>query len=243
MDFSSGVIEKILPRKNYLLRPPIANIDSVAAVISEVPKPDFILIDKIVIRALRMGIDCVLCINKSDMLSDAFIEEVKREYGGVADRIFVLSAKTASGISDFCAYLKDKIVCFAGQSAVGKSSLVNCIIGNSYSEIGEVSQRSGRGRHTTRHSELIPLCGGYLADTPGFTFFDGLEDIAPNELSGYYVDFDAFSAGCRFKGCSHVDEPVCGIKTAVEEGKLSKERYLRYLANYSELKDKWAKRY
>lgn len=238
------VIDKYLPRKNFLLRPPVCNVDQVVVVLSSEPKPDFMLVDKIVINAIINEVGMVLCINKSDIISDDFVEFVRSNYADCVDELIVMSALTSEGMSSLKAVLKDKISCMAGQSAVGKSSIANLLVRENRLEIGALSVKSRRGKHTTRHSELLKLdFGGYIVDTPGFTFFDGLTGIEPCFLSSYYTDFEPYIDACKFKGCTHISESVCGVKQAVESGKLSRERYQRYVELYSDLKKKWDNRY
>lgn len=237
-----GAIEKILPRKNKLTRPYVTNIDAIVICIAPLPKPDFFLVDKLLINCLKQEITPIICVNKIDLMNDDFRDQIEQNYNDLADIVYV-SSLTGEGIDDLVQMLNGKYVSMAGQSAVGKSSIINSIVGRKMLETGELSRKIERGRHTTRAVEIYDIGHGIrLADTCGFSVLE-LTDFDPVELAGYYTDFDDFRDECKFRGCKHINEPDCGVKKAVEEGKLSKERYERYLALYKDLDEKWRTRY
>lgn len=237
-----GAIEKVLPRKNKITRPYITNIDMIVICIAPVPKPDFFLVDKLLINCIKQNITPILCVNKIDLIDDDFKQNVENSYKDLCDIVYV-SAYTKQGIAELIELIKGQYVSMAGQSAVGKSSIINAITGEHTLEIGALSRKIERGRHTTRAVEIFDIGYGIrLADTCGFSVLQ-LEDFDPNELSGYYTDFDEFAINCKYRGCNHINEPECAVKKAVEEGKLSADRYNRYVALYNELLKNWRKRY
>lgn len=237
-----GAIEKVLPRKNKLSRPYITNIDAIVICIAPLPKPDFTLVDKLLINCLKDNIKPIICINKLDIADEDFLNNVYNSYYDLSD-IIKVSAKDGTGIASLIELLCGLYVCMAGQSAVGKSSIINSIVGHKMLETGELSRKTERGKHCTRAVEIFDIGYGIrLADTCGFSVLE-LEDFKPDELSGYYTDFDAFSKFCKYRGCNHINEPECAVKKAVEEGLLSKDRYDRYLNLYKDLDKKWRNRY
>lgn len=237
------VITEVLPRSSMLVRPYVSNIDGIIIVVSPVPKPDFLLVDKLIISCIQQGIDSVLCINKADMQGvDELYEAAKKEYGSVTT-VLIASAEDGKGISQLKDIIKGRYYCLAGQSAVGKSSLVNALAGKNVMQVGELGEKSLRGKHTTRHVEIIELDDGTrIADTCGFSMFE-IPLFDPMFLSGYYIDFDKYREKCRFRGCTHTVEECCGVKEAVELGEIPRERYERYLKLYEEFNKRWEKRY
>lgn len=237
------VIKNVLPRRSMLIRPYVSNIDGIIIVISPVPKPDFELVDKLIISCIQQGIDCVLCINKSDTEGvTELYEAAKKEYGTVTT-VLLTSAESGSGIDELRDIIRGRYYCLAGQSAVGKSSLVNALLGKQIMQVGEIGEKSGRGRHTTRHIEIFELEDGTeIADTCGFSRFE-IPLFDPMFLSGYYIDFDKYRDNCKFRGCTHTVEECCGVKEAVELGQIPRERYERYLKLYEEFNKRWEKRY
>ncbi|MEG0701997.1 MAG: ribosome small subunit-dependent GTPase A [Christensenella sp.] len=220
-------IEQILPRRNFLLRPAVANIDSMILVLSAgKPEADLFLCDKLLIQAEQNGIAPVIVINKAET-APARVEELKAQYMGYD--VIITSAKDGVGIDELKEKIRGMCVCFAGQSAVGKSSLINTLEHEFDLEIGELSKKTDRGKHTTREVELlyVPSCSAYVVDTPGFSMYDSHIDKA--EVSDYYPELRALKGECRFSSCVHDKEPDCAVKAAVEAGKISKERYDRYL--------------
>lgn len=241
LDYNQNVIEKIFPRKNALIRPPVSNIDNALIVIAPIPKPDLMLVDKLIVNCNKQDIKPILCYNKTDIEDIRLTKLISKVYSDVIDAVFV-SATTKEGINSLVDMLKGKFTCFAGQSAVGKSSLINSILGKDLLEIGELS-RIERGRNTTRHIEIIDIGKDILvADTCGFSSLESIE-MPPEELSLYYDEYMKYADKCKYKGCIHINEPNCAVKQAVEDGKLSKDRYQRYLQIYNEIKDKWSRRY
>lgn len=233
----TGFIEKILPRKNVLARPAVANIDQLVAVVAAVsPQPDLLLLDKLLITAGKKGIDALVFINKTDLDITAGYIEIASIYRASGYNVITGSGKTGEGLEELKRNLEGHISVLAGQSGVGKSTILNSLIGKSIMQTGEISDKLNRGRHTTRHAELINLGkDGYIADTPGFSSFD-LSDVGCNELYKYYDEFVDYLGLCRFTGCSHISEPDCGVKKALESGTLDRGRYQRYVTLYNELK-------
>lgn len=239
-----GYVEEILPRKNVLVRPSVANIDLLLIVVScGKPKADLMLADKLLLYAEKNSIDALLCINKTDKNMHEAAETLEKQYQNAVPTIKV-SALTGYGIDELKKKIHGKCICMAGQSAVGKSSLLNAISDETKMETGELSKKISRGKHTTRHAELIYIktIDATVIDTPGFSIFDAV-DIEPEELFRYYPDFRDFLGNCRFDTCVHVKEPDCFVKAAVEAGKIDKNRYERYTYIYEELKEKRLKMY
>ncbi len=216
---------EILPRKNLLVRPAVANVDQLLIVVSaSVPEPDWLLLDRLIISAKRMRIDPVPVLNKIDTADASALEQFRTEYQ--AFDTLEVSAETHEGIAALSVRLRGRVTCFAGQSAVGKSSLLNALFPDLNLETGELSRKTERGRHTTRHAELWPFENGAVLDTPGFSMFE-TECLEQNELDACYPEFQN-AAPCRFPGCMHVSEPDCGVKPLLTLGELSKGRYERY---------------
>ncbi|MBR2878926.1 MAG: ribosome small subunit-dependent GTPase A [Clostridia bacterium] len=238
-----GNIEEILPRKNSFVRPPVANVDTmiiVFAAASPAPVPE--LIDKLSVIALSSGVTPAIVINKTD-LDKALADELLKAYEPTGFDVFSVSAKTGEGIDALREYLKGKISVFAGCSGVGKSSVLNCVLPDAELKTGRVSEKIQRGRHTTRDVTLISAgFGGYIADTPGFSSLE-IENITADELAGFFPEFEPYKYDCRFRGCSHVNEPDCCVKNAVAEGKIGTSRYESYKQLYSVLKEikQWKK--
>ena len=218
-------LNEILPRRNLLVRPPVANVDQLLIVLSaSAPEPDWLLVDRLIISAKRMHIDPIPVLNKIDTADEAIVNTFRKDYAAF-DTLSV-SAETGEGIEALHARLIGKISCFAGQSAVGKSSLLNALIPELQLETGELSRKTDRGRHTTRHAQLWPYENGAVLDTPGFSMFE-TEVLEQEELDACYPEFkNAFP--CRFPGCMHLSEPDCGVKPLLSEGVLSEGRYERY---------------
>ncbi len=240
----SGFIEEILPRKNELKRPRVANVDMIAIVLSaHKPPADKLLCDKLIIYAKMSGIKPLLVINKCDAADNAYVAALREEYNGVCSSVCV-SAASGEGLDLLKEELAGRCTCFAGQSATGKSSLLNALFSGLTLETGGLSKKVDRGRHTTRHAELMVLEGfsGTVVDTPGFSFLEA-NDIQPTELSALYDDIGAYAQQCRFVGCVHDREPQCGVKEAVASGQINESRYQRYLTILKELQDAKEKKY
>lgn len=235
-----GNIEEILPRKNLLNRPEIANVDVCLIVLASTPQPDFYLADKVLVNCFRQQIEPVVVVNKSDLDTGVYSQAVEN-FASVCDVVSVCAFEPNS-VSTLKQYIEGKVVCFAGQSAVGKTSILNAILPDIQGRTGEISQKSGRGMHTTRHSSLHKTWGGYVADTCGFSLCD-IKDVHSSELRLYLDDFVNLSSGCRFTSCTHTVEPDCAVREAAQSGKLCSQRYQRYLEEFQELvqreKDKY----
>lgn len=242
-EVEKNLITDILPRRNVLLRPPVANVSTLIVTLAvKKPNPDLKLVDQLICYCRILGIEPIVCINKCDFdLSTA--QEIREQYIKSNICALITSADSNSGIDELRNSIKKGITCFCGQSAVGKSSLTNLLLGKKIFETGGLSKKTERGKHTTRHSELVPFDEEkWLADTPGFSLLEAPE-LSDEDFKNLYYEFDDFSENCRFISCNHVNEPDCAVKKAVEEGKLSKERYERYKELYEEVKEKWRKRY
>ena len=236
-----GVINEILPRKTALIRPPIANVDQ-ALVIFSLKNPDPVpeLLDRILIAVEYAGIKPVIIFTKADLFEDA---EIVQTYRNVGYPVIVTSVVDKRGIDDLRKIVSNKISVAAGPSGAGKSSLLNLLKPGLKLKTGNVSEKIGRGKHTTRHVELIPLDEtGYIADTPGFSVLY-LPDMEPQKLADFYPEFLPLSVKCRFSGCLHKAEPACAVRQAAEEGKISKGRYERYCVFLDQLIDKEKRSY
>lgn len=239
-EVEDGVITAIYPRKNELIRPYVANIDALLIVVAPIPKPDWVCVEKLILNCHHQHITPAIVINKIDRATEEEKEAFAEPYRGEFD-LFFTSAETGEGLEKLRAYLKGKLVCFAGQSAVGKSSLINAL-GKKNLEVGSLSKRIQRGKNTTRHVEIYDLDEFRTVDTCGFSVMDSV-DIKYDELVYYYDEFLAFQPKCKYTNCTHTREPQCAVKQAVAEGKLSSHRYERYVKLYDALKDSWLKKY
>ena len=231
VDFSDGVINKVLDRKNSFIRPSVANIDTVVIVIAPAPKPDFYLIDKLVINAIKEDCEIVFAVNKTD-LDDSLFNKIKDEYKFCSTKFVKVCTKDSTGIDELRNLLKGKLCVLAGQSAVGKTSLINSLFFLNL-KTGELSEKISRGKHTTTHSEMHVFGDIKIIDSPGFAVIDADVDLAV--LPECYPEYFALQSGCKFRGCAHISEPECKIKEAVKEGKLSQDRYNRYVEIYKDL--------
>ncbi len=230
-DMPKAVIEAILPRSNYLIRPKIANVQQCIIVLAaKHPKPDFLLLDKLIVALLAMQIQPVIVLNKMDQNGAEKLLAELQIYQAANIPVLPVSAAKEQGIEALKSLLNGKISAVAGQSGVGKSTLLNLLQANQQLATGDISHKLQRGRHTTRTVELLPLsAGGWIADTPGFSRLDFPPEIKAEDLAGFYPDFTAFADGCRFDMCRHENEPDCRVKEAVAARELSAERYQRYL--------------
>lgn len=236
-DETKGSVEEIMPRKNSFIRPPVANIDQmVITMAASNPEPNLLLIDRLAVEAEAAGVKPVICVNKLD-LDGKKAEHIQEIYEKAGYSVLLISAKEAVGIAELEVVLKDKITAFAGNSGVGKSSLINRLCETFALETGNVSEKTQRGRHTTRHTELLELpFGGFVFDTPGFSSYE-TEGLVPEELAGLFPEIKQAEGGCRFAGCAHVAEPRCMVKNALQEGRIAPERYENYCILYAEAKN------
>lgn len=237
-----GNILKILPRRSALIRPAVANVDQAMIIFAIVkPNPNFNLLDRFLIRMERQGLPTIICFNKQDIASDEEKEALRKSYETCGYRVLFISALENEGLEPVRELLSGKTTTVAGPSGVGKSSLINRLSPSANMETGEISAKIERGKHTTRHSEIIALGEEtYIVDTPGFTSLD-ISEITKEELGQYYPEFMQYEPYCKFSGCAHLNEPSCGIKDAVTAGKISRVRYENYKVLYQELKE--VKRY
>ena len=237
-----GNITQILPRKNELIRPAVANIDQALVVFAVTkPKPHFNLLDRFLVMMESREVPVILCFNKTDIAEDPEIAELKEIYEGCGYPLLFTSAKEEQNIEKLKSVLQGKTTAIAGPSGVGKSSLINLLQSGVKMETGRISAKIERGRHTTRHSELIVLGeDSYIMDTPGFSSLY-ISDIDKESLKYCFPEFASCEGHCRFNGCDHVHEPGCAVKQAVEEGRIHNSRYEDYLTLYQELQER--KRY
>ena len=243
MQGAGGSVDEIFPRKNQLPRPMIANLDRLLIVVAAgEPEADLQLVDKLLLYARAHGIPAAIAVNKADQRPDP--SPILQEYAGSGAQLLEVSAREGRGLDAVKELLSGAFTCLAGQSAVGKSTLLNAIAPGLSLQTGELSRKTARGRHTTRHSELLllPELDAIVADTPGFSILECME-MEPEELKDYYPEFFPFAGGCRFDGCLHDREPQCRVKQAVAEGEVSAARYARYQKLLQELTERRENRY
>lgn len=232
-----GNIDRILPRTNDLIRPNVANVDQALIIFAITkPKPNLNLLDRFLVMMEKQQIETVICFNKQDIATNEEQELLKEGYGKCGYDVRFLSAMEQKGIEELRDVLKGRTTVVAGPSGVGKSSIINLLQPEAEMETGRISEKIDRGKHTTRHSELICVeKDSYIVDTPGFSSLF-IEEFHKEELKEYYREFRQFEPQCRFQGCMHIHEPVCGVKAALDEGKISSLRYENYVTLYEELK-------
>ncbi|WP_308415423.1 ribosome small subunit-dependent GTPase A [Sporanaerobium hydrogeniformans] len=233
-----ATIEEILQRKNSLIRPPVANVDQAIVVFSVTyPVIHLDLLERFLLTIEKENITPYIVLNKIDEGNESEYSYIVERYSKIGYKVMALSAKMKINIELLKPHLKDKTTVFAGPSGVGKSTLLNALEKNLSLETGVVSEKIKRGKHTTRHVELMPLSmGGFVLDTPGFTSLQ-LDGITKEDLKQYFPEFVPLEGSCKFSGCTHVHEPGCKIRKAVETGEIFKERYDSYVTYYNQLKE------
>lgn len=234
-DNKIGNVENILLRKNDLIRPAVANVDQALVIFAaDKPKPNFNLLDRFLLMMEQKEIPTIICFNKNDLISEKDREELKDIYKGTGHPVFFMSAKNGIGIEKVKTTLMGKTTTVAGPSGVGKSSFINKLQSDVIMETGNISEKIERGKHTTRHSELIALENdSYILDTPGFSSLS-VFNLEKEDLKWYYPEFEKLDGQCRFLGCNHVNEPDCVIKQAVTDGFISAVRYENYKLLFEE---------
>ena len=237
-DKSIGNVESILPRKNVLIRPAVSNVDMALVIFAAAkPEPNFNLLDRFLCMMEFQEVPVTICFNKCDLITDQQREDLSRIYEPAGYPVIFTSVKTDTNIEELKEHLKGKTTTVAGPSGVGKSSLVNCLQSGIEMETGSISQNIERGKHTTRHSEIIPVSEGtYIMDTPGFSSMD-IPGMEKESLWKLYKEFIPYEPYCRFQGCAHISEPECGVKDAVSEGNIHRVRYDNYVLLYEEMKN------
>ena len=271
VEFDGEVITRIFPRRSYFPRTNVANVDALIIVVAPVPKPDYLVVDKLIVEARSCGAGVAILANKCDLTTEVY-DYIVKNYSTAVDEIIPYSALSGEGEPALKAYLKGKLCALAGQSAVGKTSVLNALLGTT-NAVGEVSRKTNRGRHTTTGREIFFANDFAIVDTPGFSSVDILT-VKSQDLSDYYADFAAATTvlrsvlrsahppqetlpndqtqperpggereQCYYIGCSHVSEPYCAIKQAVESGKISRDRYERYCTIYKEIKEYEKRKY
>ncbi|AIQ58214.1 ribosome small subunit-dependent GTPase A [Paenibacillus borealis] len=236
-----GMVDELLPRESELIRPQVANV-KLAVLLFSVREPDMNLnlLDKFLVHIEHSGLDTLIVLTKQDLADDEgqATEAVKALYEQIGYEVMVTSSLNGSGADELRKRLGGIISVFSGQSGVGKSTLLNRLVPGLELETGEISLRLGRGRHTTRHVELMDIGnGGFVADTPGFSQLDFLE-LGVDELSECFREFASYAENCKFRGCSHLHEPGCKVIEALQDGDIAASRYEHYKLFYNEMKDK-----
>lgn len=234
-----GNVEKILPRKNELIRPAVSNIDMALVIFASAkPDPNFNLLDRFLCMMEYQKVPVTICFNKIDLVDKERLKEYSRIYEPAGYNVIFTCTKTKEGLGSIRSLLEGKTTTVAGPSGVGKSSIINCLQSDITMETGTISEKIERGKHTTRHSEIIPVSHDtYIMDTPGFSSMD-VPGFEKEDLWTCYPEFVRHEPYCRFIGCSHINEPDCGVKAAVEDGEISPVRYENYKLLYEELKNR-----
>ncbi len=234
-----AVIEEIHERKVYIKRPKLANITQIIYVVSsKEPKPDLLMLDKQLAFAEYIGVNSIIVLNKTDLDKKEEFKNIKQIYTKIGYTVILTDAKQRKGIDELKDILKNNVNAFSGNSGVGKSTLINGIFDRDVTQEGEISKKNKRGKNTTTAVKLYEIDDNtYIADTPGFSTFD-ISEIESKELYKYFKEFQQFEENCEFVGCTHIKEENCGIKKAVENGKIDKARYDRFCKIYQELKEK-----
>lgn len=232
-----GVIEEIHERTSELIRPTVSNV-TLAFVVFAIKSPDlnFDLLNRFLILCESNNIEAIVCLNKVDLVSEEEREEVKKKITDIGYEVLFINAKEGVGIERLEQKIKGNTTVFCGPSGAGKSTLINRLSQREHMETGDVSKKLGRGKHTTRHSELIDVQDGYIVDTPGFSTLE-VTFIEKDDLKYCFPEFEEYNNKCKFRGCSHYKEPNCAVKNAVEEGKINKVRYDFYIKTLQEIMD------
>lgn len=240
----TGVIEEIDERINFVKRPKMANLSQIVLVVSmKLPKPDLELLDKQLAYAEYLRIKPIICLNKVDLVDENIAFSIANTYRKIGYEVILTNAKSGDGMDDLKAKFQNQITAFSGNSGVGKSTLINKLFGKDITDEGQISGKNKRGKNTTTQVKLYKINeNSYIADTPGFSTFD-IYEIKSEDLCHYFIEFVPYIEKCEFVGCSHIKEKKCGIKEAITEGKISKERYERYCKIYNDLKEKEERRW
>ncbi|WP_249866516.1 ribosome small subunit-dependent GTPase A [Paenibacillus konkukensis] len=249
-----GTVDEILPRSSELVRPPVANVELAVLVFAvQEPALNLSLLDKFLVHTESSGLETIICLTKQDLISEDedagppakgemmsdSLKELVKLYESIGYQVVVTSAKCGIGIDPVLERLAGRISVFAGQSGVGKSSLLNAMVPGLQLETNQISMKLGRGKHTTRHVELIRLTnGGLVADTPGFSTLDFLQIEEAEQLSSCFKEFESYAAECKFRGCLHLHEPGCKVAEAKDQGLIAASRYENYLQFLGEIKDR-----
>jgi ribosome biogenesis GTPase len=234
-----GNIAELSERRNELIRPAVANIDQALVIFAAAsPQPNLGLLDRFLIQMEHADIATVVCFNKADLVTDEEKARLTAIYTSAGYQVLFISAMHKEGIEQVEAVLKGKVTTVAGPSGVGKSTLVNCLQNEMVMETGAISTKIERGKHTTRHSQLMEIDKDtYIFDTPGFSSLS-VSELLPEELTNCFPEFSKYEGKCRFLGCAHIHEPDCGVKEALAAGEISRERYEDYVSLYAECKNK-----
>ncbi len=231
VEFDGKAITKVFERKNRFIRPSVSNVDCVVIVVCPAPAPDYYLIDKLIVNSIKENVEVIILVNKTDIDIKTY-DDIMREYTGLHIKILPLCVYENKGLDEIKGLLKGKLSVLAGQSAVGKTSLINLMFGLN-NKTGELSDKIVRGKHTTTRSEIFEKDGIKLIDSPGFAVIDA--DLSLEELPECYPEYFEVSHLCKFRGCTHINEPGCKVKELVENGVLSRSRYDRYVEIYNQV--------
>ena len=236
-----GWVEEILPRRSSFVRPPVANVETLLVTVAPVPEPDLLLVDRLLVECRRQEIRSLLVVNKCD-LDGSLADRLRREYRDAEAEVLPVSAATGAGLDALKAAVGSELCCLAGQSGVGKSTLLGALTGMDL-ETGEISRRIARGKNTTRRAELILADGLRIFDTAGFSLLALTGREEPENLRLYYPEFAGYEGACRFLPCLHDREPGCAVRAAAEAGERSPERLERYRELLREVREAWDTRY
>ncbi len=238
IDDEEAWVTDILPRRNVFVRPPIANVDCLICVIAAAdPAPIRSMTDRLLVTAEKSGVDVILCVNKTDIAPEGLTERIRDVYGEIYDTVFV-SAATGDGFDELVKLIGSRTCALSGPSGVGKSSIINRLIPEISAETGSISDKTRRGRHTTRHVEIFETrSGGLIFDTPGFSSLEAPE-AEEGELAHLFPEFAPYTGKCRYDNCRHISEPECAVRAAVAEGHISKSRYTSYKEQLAEIAER-----